>query len=102
MKSIVASARAFMIDATKGIGALCMRPLAHAVARDDEIHTGVRRRFAFRPPRQASRIVQNLGRAMRDINKMKMRRSEIGRELVQCVATDERAGRGAYSTQSSV
>lgn len=28
MKSIVASARAFMIDATKGIGALCMGPLA--------------------------------------------------------------------------
>ena len=50
-----------------------------AVARDDEIHTGVRRRFPFRPraPRQASRIVQNLGRAMRRINEMRMRRSEI-------------------------
>jgi hypothetical protein len=66
-----------------------------AVARDDEIHTGVRRSFAFRPraPRQASRIVQNLGRAMRRIDEMRMRRSEIVSELVHCVVTDERTGR---------
>jgi len=66
-----------------------------AVARDVEIHTSVRRRFAFRPraPRQASRIVQNLGCAMRRINEMRMRRSKIAGELVQCVVTDERAGR---------
>jgi hypothetical protein len=66
-----------------------------AVPCDDEIHTGVLGRFAFRPraPRQASRIVQNLGRAMRRINEMGMRRSEIASELVQCVVTDERAGR---------
>src|ERR1700726_1054028 len=66
-----------------------------AVTRDDEIHSGVRRRFASRPraPRQASRIVQNLGRAMRRINEMRMRRSEIASELVQCIVTDERAGR---------
>src|SRR6266436_973242 len=66
-----------------------------AVARDDEIHTGVRRSFAFRPgaPRQASRIVQNLGRAMRRINIMRMRRSQIAGELVECVVTNESAGR---------
>src|ERR1700722_20144363 len=66
-----------------------------AVTRDDEIHTGVRRRFAFRPraPRQASRIVQNLGRAMRRINEMRMRSSKIAGELFQRGVTDERAGR---------
>jgi hypothetical protein len=71
-----------------------------AVARDDEIHAGVLRRFAFRPraPRQASRIVQNLGRAMRRINEMRMRRSEIASELVQRVVTDERAGRRLQHT----
>src|SRR6266404_1770516 len=64
-----------------------------AVPCDDEIHTGVLGRFAFRPrtPSQASRIVQNLGRSMRSINEMRMRRSEIASELVQCVMTDERA-----------
>src|SRR6202140_1664161 len=71
-----------------------------AVPGDDEIHTGVRRRFAFRPraPRQASRIVQNLGRAKRRINIMWMRRSEIAGELVQCVVTDESAGRHVQHT----
>src|ERR1700719_631335 len=63
-----------------------------AVPCDDEIHTGVLGRFAFRPraPRQPSRIVQNLGRAMRRINVVGMCRSEIAGELVQCVVTDER------------
>src|SRR3981081_58436 len=63
-----------------------------AVPCDDEIHTGVRGRFAFRPraPCQASRIVQNLRRAVRRINIVWMRRSEIAGELVQCGATDER------------
>src|SRR6202140_4180032 len=71
-----------------------------AVPGDDEIHTGVRRRFAFRPraPRQASRIVQNLQRAMRRIDIMWMRRSEIAGELVQCVVTDESAGRHVQHT----
>src|SRR6266436_9594551 len=71
-----------------------------AVPCDDEIHTGVLGRFAFRPraPRQASRIVQNLGRPMRRINEMRMRRSEIASELVQCVVTDESAGRHAQHT----
>ena len=39
MKSIVASARAFMIDATKGFGTLCMGPLA----RIDYAKAGLRR-----------------------------------------------------------
>src|SRR5258706_7947978 len=71
-----------------------------AIPGDDEIHTGVRGRFAFRPraPRQASRIVQNLGRAMRRINIMWMLRSEIAGELVQCVLTDESAGRHVQYT----
>src|SRR6266850_3753177 len=71
-----------------------------AVPCDDEIHTGVRGHFAFRPraPRQPSRIVQNLGRAMRRINIVWMRRSEIAGELVQCVVTDESAGRHVQHT----
>lgn len=71
-----------------------------AVPCDDEIHTGVLGRFAFRPraPRQPSRIVQNLGRAMRRINIVRMRRSEIAGKLVQCVVTDESAGRHAQHT----
>src|SRR3984957_4506266 len=58
-----------------------------AVPCDNEIHAGVLGRFAFRPraPRQPSRIVQNLGRAMRRINIVGMRRSEIAGELVQRV-----------------
>src|SRR5713226_7710590 len=66
-----------------------------AVPCDDEIHTGVLGRFAFRPraPRQASRIVQNLGRAMMRINELRMRRSKAASELVRCVMTDERARR---------
>src|ERR1700736_1613887 len=65
-----------------------------AVPCDDEIHTGVRGRFAFRPraPRQASRIVQNLRRAMRRIGIVWMRRSEIAGELVQRVVTGESSG----------
>src|SRR5262245_60292324 len=75
-----------------------------AVARDDEIHAGVLGRFAFRPraPRQASRIVQNLGHTMRRINEVRMRRSEITGELVQCGMTDDRAGRHVYHTVFSV
>src|SRR6202166_3245555 len=71
-----------------------------AVPHDDEIHTGVRGRFAFRPraPRQASRIVQNLRRAKRRINIVWMRRSEIAGEFVQCVVTDESAGRHVQHT----
>jgi hypothetical protein len=71
-----------------------------AVPCYDEIHTGVLGRFAFRPraPRQPSRIVQNLGRAMRRINIVGMRRSDIAGELVQCVVTDESAGRHAQHT----
>src|ERR1700731_2871009 len=71
-----------------------------AVPCDDEIHTGVRGRFAFRPraPRQASRIVQHLRRAMRRINIVWMRRSEIAGELVQCVVTDESAARHVQHT----
>src|ERR1700730_1459167 len=71
-----------------------------AVARDDEIHSGVCGRFALWPraPRQASRIVQNLRRAMRRINEMRVRRSEIAGELVQCVVTDESAGRHVQHT----
>src|SRR6202048_3388360 len=71
-----------------------------AVPCDDEIHTGVHGRFAFRPraPRQASRIVQNLRRAMRRINIVWMRRSEIAGELVQCVVTDESAARHVQHT----
>src|ERR1700751_5989228 len=71
-----------------------------AVPCDDEIHTGVRGRFAFRPraPRQAPRIVQNLRRAKRRINIVWMRRSEIASELVQCVVTDESAGRHVQHT----
>src|ERR1700721_2307865 len=71
-----------------------------AVPCDAEIHTGVRGRVAFRPraPRQASRIVQNLWGAMRRINIVWMRRSEIAGELVQCVVTDESAGRHAQHT----
>src|SRR6202161_3400756 len=71
-----------------------------AVPCDDEIHTGVLGRFAFRPraPRQPSRIVQNLGRAMRRINIVGMRRSEIAGELVQCVVTDESAGQHVQHT----
>jgi hypothetical protein len=42
--------------------------------------------------------MQNLGRAMRRINKVGMRRSEIAGELVQCVVTDESAGRHAQHT----
>src|ERR1700722_13939444 len=54
-----------------------------AVPCDDEIHTSVFGRFAFRPraPRQPPRIVQNLGRAMRRVNKVGMCRSEIAGEL---------------------
>src|SRR5258708_8653774 len=61
-----------------------------AVPYDDEIHTGVRGRFAFRPraPRQASRIVQNLRQAMSGIDKVWMRRPDIDGELVQGVVTD--------------
>src|SRR6202166_4843470 len=71
-----------------------------AVPCDDEIHTGVLGRFAFRPgaPRQPARIVQDLGRAMRRINIVGMRRSEFAGELVQCVVTDESAGRHAQYT----
>src|SRR6202045_2450547 len=71
-----------------------------AVPCDDEIHTRVRGRFALRPraPCQASRIVQNLGRAVRRINIVWMRRSEIAGELVQCVVTDESAARHVQHT----
>src|ERR1700739_3229263 len=66
-----------------------------AVPCDDEIYTGVRGRFAFRPraPRQAARIVQNLRRAMRRITIVRSRRGEIAGELVHSVVTDESAGR---------
>ena len=43
--------------------------------------------FGPSPNVEASRIVQNLGRAMRRINEMRMRRSEIASELVQRVVT---------------
>src|SRR5580700_2653289 len=71
-----------------------------AVPCDDEIHTGVLGRFAFRSrtPRQPSRIVQNLGRAMMRINIVGMGGSEIAGELVQCVVTDESAGRRVQHT----
>ena len=53
-----------------------------AVARDNEIDTGVRGRLAFGPRarRQACRVVQNLRLAMQRINKMGMRRSAGGAE----------------------
>src|ERR1700741_4375803 len=71
-----------------------------AVPCDDEIHTGVRGRFAFRPraPRQPSRIVQNLRRAKRRINIVWLRRPEIAGELVKCIVTDESAGRHVQHT----
>src|SRR5258706_2775032 len=64
-----------------------------AIPYDDEIHTSVLGCFAFRPraPRQASRVVQNLRRAMRRIDIVWMRRSEIAGELDQCSVTDESA-----------
>ena len=57
-----------------------------AVACDDEIDTGVRGRFALRPraPRQTSRIVQNLRRAMWRIDIMRMCRSKVAGKPVQC------------------
>jgi hypothetical protein len=63
-----------------------------AVARNDEIDPGIRGCFTFRSgaPRQTSRIVQSLGRAMRRIDKMGMRRSKVASELVQCVVTNKR------------
>jgi hypothetical protein len=39
---------------------------------------------------------------MRRINEMRMRRSEIASELVECVMTDERAGRRVEHTVFSV
>src|SRR6476646_1856547 len=71
-----------------------------AVARNDEIDPGIRGCFTFRSgaPRQMSRIVQSLGRAMRRIDKMGMRRSKVASELVQCVVTNKRDRRHVQHT----
>src|SRR3954453_23460283 len=74
------------------------------VSYDDEIHTGVLGCFAIRPraPRQASRLVQNLRHAVRRIDIVGMRRSEIAGELVQCIVTGESTGWYAQHTVFSV
>src|SRR6202023_1372357 len=64
-------------------------------ANDDHVQTGVIGLVPTRtgPPREAAGVVERLRLAMRRVCEVRVSRTQVSCELVQCVVPDENAGR---------